>query len=173
MNDLQVDIAVSFKPQNVRSTVLYNVPLNTKRVAKMIVYPRIGEKFEVEIAQPQSAWLSLTRYGGIVPFSTTLIVDTTHLHAVSLYKEDLHFLVNGVEIHQEPIYLSTKLYDPNDQNVQLIHPFNLPKRKKNFLVTVLTWITVVSNFIVAFGALFVLLIVVLVIILIIALVFSG
>lgn len=160
MRELQADVAVFFRPKDARSRVLYNVPLNTKRAIKLDIRPKVGDDFTVDILQPQACWLRLSQHTGTVPFTLTLAVDTTGLEPVTLYQEDLTFTVNGVEIHREPIYLSTQLYDPTVlQGSELVPVLNPGKKKKNILITMLTGLQLTCNFVVAIGFLYVLLLV--------------
>lgn len=174
MADLQADIAVIFKPRDARSSKLYNVPLNTKRTIKLLVRPKVGDNFSITIRPPQTVWLTLTQNTGEIPFTTTLIVDTTGLEPATLYKENLIFTVNGVEIHREPIYLSTQLYDPTLlQAGELITPLNPGKKKKNMLVSLMTAMHIISQFLIAIGFLYVLLLVLLLIMLIVSVAGNG
>jgi hypothetical protein len=174
MNDFHAEIAVLFRPKDARSHVLYNVPLNTKRVLKLSIQPKVGSGFSVEVLQPQSRWLKLSQYTGKIPFTTTVMIDTTGLEPVSVYKEELVFTVNGVAIHQEPIFLSTQLYDPSLlQGGAVFRPLNPGKKKKNVLISILTIFEVIRNFVVAFVFLWLLLLVLSILMLIISVAASG
>jgi len=174
MADLQADIAVVFKPSDARSRLLYNVPLNTKRMIKLSIRPKVGDNFSVTIRPPQTAWFTLTPNTGEIPFTTTLLVDTTGLEPATLYKENLIFTVNGVEIHREPIYLSTQLYDPMIlQAGEPITPLNPGKKKKHILISLMTGMRIISHFIIAIGFLYVLLVVIVIIILIITIIANN
>lgn len=174
MADLQADIAVGFKPRDARSSILYNVPLNTKRTINLSIRPKVGHNFSVAIHSSQTDWLILTQNTGEIPFTTTLIIDTTGLEPATLYKENLIFAVNGVEVHREPIYLSTQLYDSTVlQAGELIAPLNLGKKKKNILITLMTVFQVISHFVIAIGFLYVVLVVIVVILLIISIAANG
>lgn len=174
MNDFQAEIAVLFKPGDARSRVLYNVPLNTKRIIKLYIHPKVGTGFSVAILQPQSHWLKLTKHTGKIPFTTTATIDTTGLEPVSLYKENLVFTVNGVEIHKEPIYLSTQLYDSSLlQEGMVVRPLNPGKRKKNVLISILTGLEIIRNFVVTFVFLWLLLLGLLIVMIIVSAVASG
>ena len=174
MTAFQAEIAVFFKPKDARSRVLYNVPLNTKQVIKLSIHPKVGSGFVVEILPPQSDWLKLSQHTGKIPFTTAVTIDTTGLEPFSLYKEELVFTVNGVEIHKEPIFLSTQLYDPDLlQGVTVIRPLNPGKRKKNAVISILTALAVIRNFIVAFVFLWLLLLGLLIIMLIVSVAASG
>lgn len=82
--------------------------------------------------------------------------------------------VNGVEIHKEPIFLSTQLYDPSLlQGGAVIRPLNPGKKKKNMLISILTTLEVFRNFVVAFVFLWLLLLVLSILMLIIGVVASG
>ena len=82
--------------------------------------------------------------------------------------------VNGVEIHKEPIFLSTQLYDPSLLQVgAVIRPLNPGKKKKNMLISILTTLEVFRNFVVAFVFLWLLLLVLSILMLIIGVVASG
>ena len=174
MNDFHAEIAVLLRPKDARSHILYNVPLNTKRAIKLYIHPKVGSNFSVEILQPQSGWLKLSQYTGKIPFTTTVTIDTTGLEPVSVYKEELVFTVNGVEIHKEPIFLSTQLYDPSLlQGDTLVRPLNPGTKKKNFLISILTSLEVIRNFVVAFIFLWLLLLGLLIIMLIVSVAASG
>lgn len=174
MADLQADIAVVFKPRDARSRMLYNVPLNTKRMIKLSILPKVGDNFSIIIHLPQTAWLTLTPNTGEIPFTTTLMIDTTGLEPATLYKESLSFTVNGVEIHREPIYLSTQLYDPTIlQARKQMTPLNPGKKKKNILISLMTGIRIISHFIIAIGSLYVLLLVIVIIMLIITIIANN
>ena len=82
--------------------------------------------------------------------------------------------VNGVEIHKEPIFLSTQLYDPSLlQGGAVIRPLNPGKKKKNVLISILTALAVIRNFIVAFVFLWLLLLGLLIIMFIVSVAASG
>lgn len=151
MRNFRADIAVFFDPKDTRSRVLYNVPLETKRVFKLSVKARVGRNFSVEIRQTQSGWIQLSKHVETTPFVTTVQIDTTGLEAVTRYQEDLIFTVNGVEVHREPIYLTTQLYDPqvSQENTVLI-PLNIGKKRKNPLISILSGLEVLRNFAVVF-----------------------
>ena len=158
MTEFQAELAVFFKPKDARSRVLYNVPLNTKRVIKLFIQPKVGSDFSVEILPPQSDWLKLSQHAGKVPFTTTVTIDTTGLEPLSFYKEELVFTVNGVEIHKEPFYISTQLYDPSLlEEGEVVKPLNPGKKKKNILISILTGLEIIRNFVVAFVFLWLLL----------------
>ena len=174
MTAFQAEIAVFFKPKDARSRVLYNMPLNTKQVIKLSIHPKVGSGFVVEILSPQSDWLKLSQHTGKIPFTTAVTIDTTGLEPVSLYKEELVFTVNGVEIHKEPIFLSTQLYNPDLlQGGAVIRPLNPGKKKKNVLISILTILEVIRNFVVAFVFLWLLLLGLLIIMLIVSAAASG
>lgn len=174
MSELQAEIAVLFKPKDARSSVLYNVPLHTQRIIKLYIQPKAGTGFLVEILPPQAGWLSLNQYTGKIPFTVTLTIDTTGLEPVSLYKENLIFTVNGIEIHREPIYLSTQLYDPSLlQEGTLIALLNPGKKRKNILISIVTVLNIIRNFTVAIVFLWLLLLALLLVILIVSVAAGG
>lgn len=174
MTEFQAEIAVLFKPRDARSSVLYNVPLNTKRVIKLNVLPKVGTDLSIEILHPLSDWLRLTQYAGKIPFTTTLMIDTTGLELASLYKEDLIFTVNGVTVHKEPIYLSIQLYDPSIlQEGAMVRVLNSGKKKKNALISILTGLEVIRNFVVAIVFVWLLLLALSIIMLIVSVAISG
>lgn len=174
MSNFRADIAVFFDPKDARSRVLYNVPLDTKRVFKLSVRARVGRNFAVEIHQTQSSWIQLSKHAETTPFITTIQIDTTGLEAVTRYQEDLIFTVNGVEVHREPIYLTTQLYDPelSQANTVLI-PLNIGEKRKNPLISILTGLEVLRNFAVVFIFLWIFLLGLSVVILVTSLFGSG
>ena len=165
-----VDISVSIKPKDARTKVLYNVPIGTERMFRVSVLPRIGRDFAVDIAQPQASWIRLRKESGKVPFTTSVEINTYGLEPASIYMEDLVFAVNGVDIHREPVMLSTQFYDPaNLPDVPLYTPLNPGKRKKYLFLSMISAINTVTQFAIAA----VVLIVALFILLFVLLIFSA
>jgi hypothetical protein len=174
MSEFQAEIAVLFKPKDARSSVLYNVPLCTKRTFKLYIHPKVGTAFSVKILPLRSEWLRLNHDRGEIPFTVTATIDTTGLEPVSLYKEDLIFTVNGVEVHKEPIYLSTQLYESEIlAGASLVTWLNPGKRKKNILISVLTLLEIIRNFLVAIVFLWILVLALSLILIIVSVAGSG
>src|SRR5258708_5279206 len=115
MNQSISKIALKWEPTQPKSQNLFNIPLNTKKEAKMTNKPREGEGFSVIIKEPASVWLKVAKRTGKVPFSTLVTVDTTGLDFGQGFEEALEFQVNNITIHQEPIYLTTQVYDPIEE----------------------------------------------------------
>ena len=117
MNDFHAEIAVLFRPKDARSHVFYNVPLNTTRMIKLYIHPKVGSDFSVEILQPQSGWLKLSQYTGKIPFTTTVTIDTTGLKPVSVYKEELVFTRDYTDLKRRCILANSKEPQANEQTM--------------------------------------------------------
>ena len=105
------EIAVSWDKPNHRSNELFNVPPDAKIILKMTVQSRAAGTAYVVIGQPNSSWLTLSKYVGKVPFTVAVTVNTTGLQEGTGYREILEFRSMGQLIYTEPIYVTTKLYD--------------------------------------------------------------
>lgn len=138
MNQSLPEIALKWEPAHPRSRLWFNVPLNTKRVAKLTIQSRVGEGIPLIIKEPTSPWLKITKRTGKVPFSTLVMVDTTGLKLGQGFKEVVEFQANNITIHQEPIYLTTQVYDPNEEPIlqQTFAPLQVSKPKRNILISI-------------------------------------
>ena len=141
------EIALRWEPPHPRSQVWFNVPLYTRRTVTLIIQPRISEDFSVIIKEPLSTWLKVARRTGKVPFKTTVTVDTSRLGSGEGFKEELEFQVEGVTIYREPIYLTTQLYDPAEEQIlqQPFVPLHASKPRKNILISIYTAISTAYN----------------------------
>lgn len=93
------EIVVRWDPSDVHKTRFYDIPRGEKRTAKLIVEPRVGRGFTVEILEPKSRWLRIVRpqsRRGVPPFTAIVEVDTTGLREGEEYKDDLIFVVEEV-----------------------------------------------------------------------------
>lgn len=93
------EIAVRWDPPNAQKTSFYDMPSEEKRTAKLIVEPRVGQGFTVEILEPESGWLRVVKphdRRGVPPFTAVVEVDTTGLREGEEYQDDLIFVVEGV-----------------------------------------------------------------------------
>ena len=132
------DISIKWDKPNLQSEELFNVPLGRKIKLKLNVEGRALEAFYVVIAQPKSSWLSMSKRSGKVPFSVTVIVDTTDLEAAQGYKEILEFRSRGDVIYTEPIYLTTQVYEPQQLETEpYILPLNPGKARRNVFRSIL------------------------------------
>ncbi len=90
------EISVRWDPPDVQSNLFYDISRGDKRTAKLIIEPRVGQGFTVEILEPESGWLRIIEpvdRRGTPPFTATVEVDTTGLQYNQLYNDDLIFVV--------------------------------------------------------------------------------
>lgn len=158
MNQSTPEIAITWNPSHPRSQSWFNVPLNTVCKVELVIQARIGTDFLVVIKKPLSPWLSLSRRTGIVPFRTIVTVDTAGLGYREGHKEELEFQVSGITIYKEPIYLTTQVYDPNEQQglQQSFAPLDAGRPKRNLFISIFTAISTLYH--IGFSIVFMLLV---------------
>jgi len=90
------EIAVRWDPPDALTNLFYNIPRGEKRTAKLIVEPRVGRGFAVEIEEPASGWLRVVEpkdRRGVPPFIAVVEVDTANLSAEQEYGAELVFVL--------------------------------------------------------------------------------
>lgn len=90
------EISVRWDPPDALSNVFYNIPPGEKRQATLIVEPRVGRGFWVEIEEPASGWIRVVEpkdRRGIPPFTAVIEVDTAPLLPEQLYSDELLFMI--------------------------------------------------------------------------------
>ena len=140
------EISVTWENPNHRSKELFNVPLNTIIKLKLSVQARTSETFLVVVSARKSSCLTLSKTTGKVPFSTTVIIDTSSLQAGQGYKEVLEFRSRGELLYTEPVYVTTQVYDPQQLVAQpYALPLNPGKPYRNPFRTILNAVSTVYH----------------------------